>query len=176
MHRLILLALLAAGPAAAQQAAPETVTLDAFSIWEATGTTTLVGPDTRMFAGAMSGPYFIDTGEGPVPAGSIVCLGALEASAATGAQSGSARCRLAAADGAVAFGRFRCEGWRIVGCVGRFVLDGGEGRLAGVAGEGPIVIRRYETEWSATETGAVAERALGVASWKGFTLSAAAAR
>lgn len=171
MHRLILLALLAGGPVTAQQAAPETVTLDAFSIWEATGTTTLVGPDTQMFAGEMSGPYFIDTGEGPVPAGSIVCVGSLEASSASGAQSGSARCRLVAGDGAVAFGRFSCEGWRIVGCVGRFILEGGEGRLSGVAGEGPIVIRRYETAWVATANGAVAEHALGVASWKGFTLS-----
>lgn len=176
MHRLIVLALLAAGPTAAQQAALEPVTLDAFSIWQAKGATTLVGPDTQMFAGEMSGPYFIDTGEGPVPAGLIVCVGSLEASSATGAQSGSARCRLVAGDGAVAFGRFSCEGWRIVGCVGRFVLDGGEGRLSGLTGEGPIVIRRYETDLTATASGAVAEHALGIASWKGFTLSWIAAR
>jgi hypothetical protein len=176
MRRLIALALLAAAPAAAQQAAPETVTIDAFSVWEATGTTTLVGPDTQMFAGEMSGPYFIDAGEGPVPAGTIVCVGSLEASSQTGAQKGSARCRLVAVDGAVAFGRFSCEGWRIVGCVGRFVIDGGEGRLSGVAGEGPIAIRRYETALIATENGAVVEHALGVASWKGFALSGAASR
>jgi hypothetical protein len=176
MHRLILLALRAGSPVAAEEDAPETVTLDAFSIWEATGATTLVGPDTEMSAGKLSGPYFIETGEGPVPAGSIVCVGSLEASSATGAQSGSARGRLVAGDGAVAFGRSTCEGWRIVGCVGRFVLDVGEGRLGSLAGEGPIVIRGYETEWIATASGAVAEHALGVASWKGFTRSGAAAR
>ena len=174
MRRLAILGLLAAGPALAQDAA-ERVTLDAFSVWEATGTTQQVGPATTMFAGEMSGAYFIDAGEGPVPAGVISCVGALEADAATGAQAGAARCRLVAADGAVAFGRFTCEGWRLIGCVGPFLLEGGEGRLAGVSGEGPIVIRRYETELVATASGAVAEHALGVASWKAFTITEAAA-
>jgi hypothetical protein len=128
-----------------------------------------------MFAGEMSGAYFIDAGEGPVPAGVISCVGSLEAHAATGAQAGAARCRLVAVDGAVAFGRFTCEGWRLIGCVGPFVLEGGEGRLAGISGEGPIVIRRYETELVATDTGAIAEHAFGVASWKAFTITGGAA-
>jgi len=174
MRRLATLALLSAGPAFAQDAA-ERVTLDAFSVWEATGTTQQVGPKTTMFAGEMSGAYFIDTGEGPIPAGVISCVGALEADAATGAQAGAARCRLVAADGAVAFGRFTCAGWRLIGCVGPFMLEGGEGRLAGVSGEGPIVIRRYETELVATASGAVAEHAFGVASWKALTIGGGAA-
>lgn len=174
MRPLAMLALLAAVPALAQDGG-ETVTLDAFSIWEATGATQRVGPSTTMFAGEMSGPYFIDAGEGPVPAGVISCVGALEADAETGAQAGAARCRLVAADGAAAFGRFSCAGWRLVGCVGRFTLDGGEGRLAGVSGEGPIVIRRYGTEFAVTDAGAVAAHALGVASWKAFTITGGAA-
>ena len=170
MRHLLFIALLAAAPALAQDAA-EPVTLDAFSVWHATGTAQQVGPTTAVFAGTMSGPYFIDAGEGPVPAGAISCIGSLEADTATGAQAGAARCRLVAADGAVAFGRFTCKGWRLVGCVGPFVLEGGEGRLAGVSGEGPIVIRRYETQLVATDGGALVEHALGIASWKAFAIA-----
>ena len=173
MKCFAILALLSTGPALAQDAT-ERVSLDAFSVWEATGTTQQVSPATTMFAGEMSGAYFIDAGEGPIPAGVISCVGALEADAATGAQAGAARCRLVAADGAVAFGRFTCAGWRLIGCVGPFVLEGGEGRLAGVSGEGPIVIRRYETALTVTDTGAVAENAFGVASWKAFTITSGA--
>lgn len=174
MRRLAILALFSAGPALAQDAA-ERVTFDAFSVWEAMGTTQQVSPATTMFAGEMSGAYFIDAGEGPIPAGVISCVGALEADVANGAQAGAARCRLVAADCAVAFARFTCEGWRLIGCVGPFVLEGGEGRLSGVSGEGPIVIRRSETELAATASGAVAEHALGVASWKAFAISGGAA-
>lgn len=164
---------LIAAPALAQTPAPESVTIDAFSIWEASGSVVAIGPTSHAFAGEMHGPYFIDAGAGPIPAGTIACVGALEADAASGKQTGAARCRLQAIDGAVAYGRFACEGWRMVGCAGTFVIDGGEGRLAGARGEGPIVLRRYETALAASGDGRVSELALGIASWKGFTVTAA---
>jgi hypothetical protein len=166
---------LSAAPALAEAPAPapEPVTIDAFSIWEATGSVIAIGPTAHAFAGEMHGPYFIDAGAGPIPAGSIACVGALEADAASGRQTGAARCRLQAHDGAVAYGRFACEGWRMVGCAGVFLLDGGEGRLAGARGEGPIVLRRHETALVGSGDGRVSELALGIASWKGFTMTAA---
>jgi hypothetical protein len=153
--------------------AAETVTIDAISIWQASGTVIAAGPSAHAFAGEMRGPYLIDAGAGPVLAGTIACVGVLEADDVTGRQAGSARCVLSAADGASAYGRFSCEGWRLVGCVGPFVLEGGEGRLAGVRGEGPIMLRRHETALAVDGAGRVTEAGLGVASWKGFTLWAA---
>jgi hypothetical protein len=164
--------ILIAAPALAETPAPEPVVIDAFSIWEASGSVVAIGPTAHAFAGEMRGPYFIDAGAGPIPAGTIACVGALEADAASGRQTGAARCRLQADDGAVAYGRFACDGWRMVGCAGPFVIDGGEGRLAGARGEGPIVLRRYETALAASGDGRVSELALGIASWKGFTVSA----
>lgn len=156
----------------AQATEPETVEIDAVSIWQASGTVIAAGPAAHAFAGEMRGPYLIDAGGGPVLAGTIACVGVLEADDSTGRQAGSARCVLTATDGAVAYGRFSCEGWRMVGCAGPFVLEGGEGRMAGISGEGPIVLRRHETALAIDDAGRVTEAALGVASWKGFTLRA----
>lgn len=163
---------LAATAAAAQQT--ETVTLDAYSVWSATGAVLGVGPHSHAFAGEMRGPYFIDVGQGAIPAGEIACVGSLLADEETGKQSGEAMCRLMAFDGAVAFAQFACDGYRLVGCVGEFQITGGEGRMAGASGAGSIVLRRYDTTLALDESGAVAERALGVASWKGFSITVAA--
>jgi hypothetical protein len=164
-----LLAALVAGPVAAQQT--ETVTLDAYSLWSGTGSVLPVGPDSHGFAGEMRGMYFIDTGKGAIPAGEIACLGTLVADDRSGAQTGSALCRLTATDGAVAFARFACEGYRLVGCAGRFEITGGEGRMTGATGEGPIVIRRMGTTLTGDERGRVTESALAIVSWKGFSVS-----
>lgn len=167
--RSALLLVLAAS--AAHAADPEALTIDAFSIWTGSGAVVATGPHAHVFAGEMRGPYFIDAGEGPIPAGEIVCVGSLEANDLSGVQAGSAQCRLQAVDGAVAFGRFSCAGYRLVGCSGTFELTGGEGRMTGAGGEGPIVLRRYETALTPSGDGSLAEQAIGVASWKGFTLT-----
>jgi hypothetical protein len=164
-------ALLVAAPALAQEG--EAVTLDAFSVWEGAGSIIKTSPDTHVFAGEMRGPYFIDVGQGPVQAGEIACVGMLEADMATGRQTGLARCRLDADDGATSFGRFACEGYRFVGCSGVFELTGGEGRMEGATGRGEILIRRADTTLVASENGPVTELALGVAVWKDFQLIAA---
>jgi hypothetical protein len=164
--RAAFLAVLVASPALAQEGEP--VTLDAFSVWEGSGSVIATGPQTHVFAGEMRGPYFIDVGQGPVHAGEIACVGMLEADMATGRQTGQARCRLDAADGARSFGRFSCEGWRLVGCSGVFELTGGEGRMEGASGRGSILLRRTETALVALDEGPVVELSLGVAVWEDF--------
>lgn len=159
---------------AASAAAQESVTIDAFAVLSARGAVIASSATAFSFAGEMHGPYFVDTGHGPVPAGRIVCVGTIESDSADGSQAGAARCRIEAGDGALAHGGFTCTGWRLVGCAGTFTMEGGEGRLAGLRGEGPIVIRRYETTLTPAGDGALVEQALGIASWKGLTLHAAA--
>lgn len=148
----------------------DTVTIDAFSLLSASGRFIETGTDRHTFVGEMHGPYFIDVGEGPIPAGEIVCVGRLNADDSTGAQSVSADCRLEADDGAVAYGGFECTGYRLVGCSGPFQLVGGEGRLAGTIGQGQIVLRRFESDFFVEDNGEVQELALGIASWKNFVL------
>jgi hypothetical protein len=159
--------------ATAAIAAEEPVVVDAFAMLTARGAVIASSDTATSFAGDMHGPYFVDTGHGPVPARRIVCVGTIEADSANGRQTGAARCRIEAEDGAVAYGGFTCEGWRLVGCAGPFTMEGGAGRLAGLRAEGPIVLRRYETMLTPAADGALVEQALGIASWKGLTLHSA---
>ncbi|TVR95875.1 MAG: hypothetical protein EA406_13180 [Rhodospirillales bacterium] len=147
------------------------VELDAFAVLRATGTVLATGSETHVFAGTMRGPYFVDVGQGPVPAGEIACAGLIQADEVTGQQTGSAHCRLRAVDGAVSYGEFTCDGFRLIGCNGRFKLTGGEGRMEGAHGEGSITLRRYETELLSETLGVVEEAALGIAFWKDFRVT-----
>ncbi len=159
---------LVAAPAMAQ----DRVTVDAFAILSARGALIEAPSGVERFAGEMHGPYFIDSGAGPIPAGRISCIGALAADAANGSQTAEGVCRIEAEDGAVAFGAFECDGYRLVGCAGPFTLDGGEGRLAGVTGGGPMVLRRTGTVLAVGDDGRMVEGAVGIASWKGLQIEA----
>ncbi|MBK0400958.1 hypothetical protein H0I76_17300 [Limibaculum sp. M0105] len=150
-------------------AAAEPVTFDAVSMWEANGTVVQSASDRNVFAGEVSGPYAIDTGKGPVPAGRIICVGTVAAAISTGEQVGKGECQIVAMDGAIAFGRFECSGLRLVGCSGIFEITGGEGRLEGAKGSGKIVVRRAETSFK-VQNGSLREEAFGVAFWKDMTL------
>ncbi|MDT8343827.1 MAG: hypothetical protein RQ752_05295 [Thermohalobaculum sp.] len=157
-------ALLAGGTARAGS-----VVIDALSIWSATGTVIRTGPDQSVFAGEVSGPYIVDAGQGPVPAGRIVCVGTVSAEISTGRQSAEGQCQITAEDGATSFARFTCEGLRLVGCAGPFEITGGEGRLEGITGSGRMVVRRSKTEFSVSG-GVLREEGFGVASWDGLTI------
>ena len=167
LHLAIAATLIATGPVLADD---EQITLDAFALVTASGKVLEVGTDAHVFAGGFEGAYFVDVGHGPVPAGSIACAGLLEANETTGRQVATATCRLEALDGAVAFGRFDCDGFRLIGCSGPFELTGGEGRMEGLAGEGTITLRRYETALGADGSGMIEEAALGIAFWKDFRI------
>ncbi|MCL5776161.1 hypothetical protein M1105_04050 [Limibaculum sp. FT325] len=148
----------------------ESVVIDAFSLWTAEGSVLQTGPDQTVFAGAMRGPYIVDAGQGPMPAGEIACIGTIMAETSSGRQHGAAQCRVTADDGAVGFARFSCEGLRLVGCAGSFEFTGGEGRLAGIGGGGRIVIRRTEAELSIAD-GVIRETGFGIASWEDLTIT-----
>jgi hypothetical protein len=121
---LAALSLLAVSHASAE----EPVVIDAFAVLSARGTVIASSDTASSFAGEMHGPYFVDVGHGPVPAGRIVCVGTIESDSADGRQTGAARCRIDAGGGGVAYGNFTCAGWRLVGCAGPFTMEGGEGR------------------------------------------------
>lgn len=150
--------------AASAAAAEEPVVVDAFAVLSERGALIASSDTAHSFAGEMYGPYSVDTGHGPVPAGRIVCVGTIESDSADGRQTGAARCWIEAEDGALAYGGFTCTGWRLVGCAGPFTMEGGEGRLAGLRAEGPIVIRRSETTLMPAGNRALVEQALGIAS------------
>ncbi len=155
--------------AATSAAAGEEQTIDAFSVWQARGHMYKMGENIGMFVGALQGPFFIETPEGPVGAGTIICPGILKVDLDDGSQTGEGGCMITGEKGAQVFANWACSGYHLIGCKGEFTLVGGTGRFSGVTGGGPIVVRTTigEVVVQASEDPAV-EAAIGIAFWKGL--------
>ncbi len=155
--------------AAASPAAGEEQTIDAFSVWQARGHMFKMGENIGMFVGALQGPFFIETPEGPVGAGTIICPGILKVNLEDGSQTGEGGCMITGEKGAQVFAEWTCSGYHLIGCKGEFTWDGGTGRFAGVTGGGPIVVRTTIREVAVQANGnSAVEAAIGIAFWKGL--------
>lgn len=151
--------------AAPGEAAEETL-VEAFSAWQADGKIYPMGADRAVFQGDLGGVVYVRTDKGPIRAGTILCPGTAEISLTDAAQTGRGQCVYTANDGAEAFARFICEGRHLVGCKGEFTFTGGSGRLEGMSGGGPMVIR---SEFGSLEIDpsqrAVGRTATGIMFW-----------
>ncbi len=155
--------------ATATAVASEEQTIDAFSVWHARGHVFKMGDNIGMFVGALQGPFFIETPEGPVGAGKIICPGLFKVSLEDGSQTGEGGCLITGEKGAQIFANWACSGYHLIGCKGEFTLNGGTGRFSGITGGGPIVVRTTirEIAVQANENPDV-EAAIGIAFWKGL--------
>jgi hypothetical protein len=150
--------------------AGEEVTVQAFAPWQGQGTIYRTGEKTATFVGALAGRFYVETDEGPLDAGVIVCPTTLEFNAEDGTQTGHGRCAIAANDIDRIFASFSCAGVHLVGCKGDFKLSGGVGRFKGITGGGPITVRRSgAAKVEATVPGhQVDEGASGIIYWRKF--------
>ncbi len=172
-HRLLrpwiaALGVLAGGGAAK---AGETVTFDAFSVWQAEARTFRTGAETGTVVGVLRGALYVETAEGPTRTGSIACPMTIEVSLRDARQQGSGRCTITAPDGALAFGTVVCSGYHLVGCTGEFRIEGGTGRLKGVSGSGPVTLRGDRWVLAGQSDSEVSQAATGIAFWRGFELT-----
>ena len=154
---------------AASPAAAEEQTVEAFSVWHARGQLFKTGEKLGTFVGALRGRFFVDTPEGPIEAGTIVCPGTLEVDLDDASQVGQGRCVITNEQNAQVFANWTCSGYHLVGCGGDFTLTGGTGKFAGVTGGGPFVIRSsIHGLAAASSKGAVVvdEASIGIAHWK----------
>ena len=122
--------------------------------------------------GTLRGPLFVETDQGPVRAGELLCPATVTVDLESLRQVGAGRCTFTAKDGALAFGSFVCAGYHLVGCTGDFVLDGGTERLEGVTGSGPITIRGDGWLIATDGSGEAAESAVGITVLPDFRLTA----
>jgi len=156
--------------AAASPAASEETTIDAFSVWQARGHIFKTGKDIGMFLGALQGPFFVETPEGPVGAGTIICPGVLKVNLQDGSQTGEGSCVITGEKGAQIYANWTCSGYHLVGCTGKFTLTGGTGRFSKVTGGGPITVRTtFRKAAVAADKQSAVETAIGIAFWKGLT-------
>ena len=137
-----LAAILAAGLITAPTVAAQEQTVNAFAAYEGKGKVYMTGENKGTFVGAIVGQLFVESKDGPLHAGRIVCPGMMQLNLKNGEQAGSGRCTITAKDGgAQAFAVWSCRGVHLVGCDGKMMLTGGTGRSAGISGSGPMTVR-----------------------------------
>jgi hypothetical protein len=154
---------------AADLSAAEEKTVDAFSVFYAKGQLFKSGSDGGTFVGTLEGPFLVQTPDGPVQAGYIVCAGMVDVDLNTAGQEGKGRCTITGEKGDQVYANWACEGYHLVGCKGDFKLTGGTGRFEKVTGGGPIRFRSGMRKIIIDASGnAAIETAGGIATLQGL--------
>lgn len=151
-------------PSSAQD--QEKVPVNAFAVWTTEGAVAQSNEKKLVMASALTGTLFVETTEGPVDSGRVVCPAMLHVDTDTGSQSGEGFCTFTARDGAQAFGEWQCKGVHMVGCQGDFRLTGGTGRLAGIKGTSKLVLRGGFHELDLKPGKPISYTVTGIALWR----------
>jgi hypothetical protein len=157
-------------PSAVALAQDEPQVFNAFAVAVASGTIVKSGEKQVLVIGTLKGPMFIETDEGPVDAGSVVCGASIRVDMGSAQQIASGACSFSAQDGATAWGEWKCTGYELVGCRGRLRLTGGTGRLAGVGGEGAMIWRPSAHDLRKQLDGTTLQNSTGLLIWRDFKL------
>lgn len=155
-------------PAFAQD---EVQTFNAFATVVANGTIVRAAEKQAMVVGTLTGPFFIETDEGPQQAGRVTCAVSARADQASLRLTATGACSFTAHDGATAWGDWECAGYQLVGCRGTFKLTGGTARLSGATGESTLIWRPTAHELRRQLDGATLDNATGILLWRDFKLT-----
>ena len=148
-------------------AAGEKQSINAFAVYESNGQVYRTGEQSATFVGAITGPFFVETPEGPAGPASIVCPAKVEVDLHDGAQDGEGHCTITAKDGGQVFAKWTCQGYALVGCRGKFELTGGTDRFQGITGGGTMIVRSDLQEIAKTaESAGVSKISSGIVVWR----------
>lgn len=167
----LLSGLLAAASFASSQAQDEPQSFNAFTIATANGTIVRAAENESLIVGTLAGDLYIETDEGPVESGKVLCAASVRLNPKTYKTSGSGACTFTAQDGAAAWGEWTCEGFQLVGCRGNLKLNGGSGRLSRVAGEGTMIWRPNARELKSQLDGQALQNVTGILLWRDFKIA-----
>ncbi len=120
--------------------AAEQNTLQAIIPWDAEGRVFQVDTNEMMFLGAVKGIMYIESSSGEMHEAFVMCPIIQTFTLDTGKTDATAHCEISASADSVAYAELSCEG-EIGSCTGTFTLIGGEGKLAGISGEGSLQVR-----------------------------------
>ena len=151
--------------------AAEEATIEAFSAWQGRGQIFPTGVNQATFVGAFSGMIYVETEQGPLDAGFMVCPAMFEIDLQNGTQAGNGRCTITAKDGGRVFAEWTCTGVHLIGCNGELKLTGGTDRFEGITGGGPMVVRSGLRNLAAMPGNTIQESAAGIAIWRQFHYS-----
>ncbi|HEY4169310.1 MAG TPA: hypothetical protein VGM96_21145 [Reyranella sp.] len=173
MKRLLFFLAVLAVPSLAL-AEDEPQVFNAFAVVRAEGTLVRAAEKQVSLAGALNGPLFVETDEGPVEAGTMACSLAVRFDQVERSQNGKGACTFSAADGAAAWADWECAGYDYVGCRGKMTINGGSGRFAGIRGEGTMIWRPSLHQADLKPDGSSALVTSGLVIWRGFKLTRSA--
>jgi len=138
---MALAAILVASLIVTPTVAAEEQTVNAHADYTGEGKIYQTGENKGTFVGAIVGELFVDSKNGPLHAGRIVCPAMMALDLENGKQAGTGRCTITDDDGAQIFAVWSCRGEYLIGCDGKMMLTGGTGRNTGVSGSGSLMIR-----------------------------------
>lgn len=141
--------------------AGEEATVKAFAAWIGDGRTFQTGPKEATFIGDFAGPMFVETEQGIIQSGRLLCPAIVEIGLDDGKQRAEGRCTITASDGARIYAEITCTGVHMVGCNGELKLTGGTDRFSGISGGGKVTIRSDQRQIGSVVEGSVKEQGSG---------------
>ena len=120
--------------------AAEKDTVQAIIPWEASGRVFQVDTSTVMFLGAFTGVMYIESSEGEMHEAFVMCPIIQKVDLKTDNSDAVGHCEISASPENVAYAELTCNG-EVGSCTGTFALVDGEGRFAGISGEGKLRVR-----------------------------------
>ena len=121
-------------------ASAEQKSLQATIPWDGKGQIFQVGPDTMLFLGSFEGIIYVETETGELNEGFVECPLTTKVDIKTKATSSSGHCMISVSPEETVYAEWSCEGQLGV-CKGDFNLTSGTGKLEGISGSSPIILR-----------------------------------
>ena len=137
---LVAILLLAVTPALKPVSAAEERTVQATIPWEGKGRVFQIDPRRMQFLGALEGIIYVENSKGEMHEGFVQCPIVQTLDLETGTSEAMGHCEITAGPEDVVYAEISCKG-QVGDCLGKFTLIEGEGKFAGISGEGELRVR-----------------------------------
>ncbi|MFD2111883.1 hypothetical protein [Thiorhodococcus fuscus] len=149
----------------AQPLAAEVGTAKILAPWEANGQLFQVAVDKLQFIGTFEGIMYIEQGDGLLDTALFTCPATQIIHIISNTLEGHGYCTIESSTGDYVYAEFNCDG-EPGACKGTLTLTGGTGKLAGITGNSPMVVRTALSGTSIDEeSGGTVSAAKGLAIW-----------
>ncbi len=118
----------------------EPLSLRAMIPWDGEGRVFRIDTDTMMFLGAYEGIIYIETSEGELNEGFVMCPATQKLNLKTGTTTAEGHCMITPSGGDTVYAKWTCSG-EPGQCRGTFTLTGGTGRFEGITGSSQLAVR-----------------------------------
>jgi hypothetical protein len=115
-------------------------TVQAVIPWEGEGHVFQIDSRRVQFMGAFEGIMYVENSKGEMHEGFVQCPVVQMMDLETGATEALGHCEITAGPEDVVYAQISCEG-QVGDCNGKFILIDGEGKFAGISGQGSLRVR-----------------------------------